>query len=101
MKNERKVTSREAEIVWLSEVKFDPEVATAAESGYRRGFAPGINMAGDMMREGISVDEIDRLTDLSMDMRYDRQPHCLYSSDLRKLFDTGAHGKTGINLYIF
>lgn len=98
MENAKK---REAIIVNLADVKFDPEIATATESSYRRGFAHGINMAGDMMRDGVSVDEIDRLTDLSMDMRYDRQSHCLYSSDLRKLFDTGAHGKTGINLCIF
>jgi len=69
-----------------------------SESAYRRGVAQALSLAGDLVRDGATADDIDRLSDLSMDMRYDGLCHGTYIEDLRRLYDSGAHGKTGFIL---
>jgi len=77
------------------------EISQAGESGYRRGASQALSLAGDLVRGGATADDLDQLTDLSMDWRYDREPHLAYLDELVQAWRAGARGVTGIDLRDF
>ena len=67
------------------------------EGAYRRGVSQALSLAGGLVRAGATADDLDRLTDLSMDFRYDHKPHPAYLDDLQTAWRRGEQGKTGID----
>ena len=63
----------------------DPDVLRARESGYRRGFTHGMTALAEAM--GLKGD--DRFQDalwLALEMRFDREPHPLYTQEFSRRF---------------
>jgi len=85
-------------IVPLAHVKPDPERQRAVEGAYRRGVAQTLSLAGDLVRDGATADDLDELTNLSMRWRHDRKPNQTYLDDLVQAWRQGARGVTGIDL---
>lgn len=66
----------------VADVEPAPRVLAASESGYRWGVAQALSLAGDLIRNGGTADDLDQLTDLSMDWRHDRKSHPAYLDQL-------------------
>jgi hypothetical protein len=71
------------------------------EQAYRRGVAQALSWAGDCVRDGGTADDLDQLTDLAMDWRYDRKPHPVFLDELFAAWRRGERGVTGINPQAF
>ncbi len=82
----------------MADIEPDPRVLGASESGYRRGVAQALSLAGDLVRNGGTADDLDQLTDLSMDWRHDRKPHLAYLDELMSAWRRGERGVTGLDL---
>ena len=63
-----------------------PGQRNPSESGYRRGVSQGLSKAGDMVRAGATADDLDLMTDLSMEMRHDGEQHPAYLDELARRF---------------
>ena len=54
----------------------------ANERGYRRGVSQALSRMADLVHDGYNYDDLCFLTDESMKMRYDRNPHPQYLDEL-------------------
>jgi len=68
------------------------------EGSYRRGVSQALSLAGDLVRGGATADDLDELTDLSMDWRSDQEAHLGYLDELVRAWRRGERGKTGLDL---
>ena len=84
----------------LEDIKPDPKRQAAVESAYRRGVAHALSIAGDLVRDGATADDLDILTDLAMDWRYGARPDVHTPHDLIQQWRRGERGVTGIDLQI-
>ena len=85
----------------IIEQMMDPkrlEEAHYEEQAYRRGVSQALSLTGDLVRGGATADDLDQLTDLSMDWRYDRESHLAYLDELVQAWRQGERGVTGIDL---
>lgn len=75
----------------------DPERRRAVESAYRRGVAHAFNLAGDLVHDGATADDLDILTDLAMDWTLGHRKNVCVPEDLVEEWRKGERGKTGLD----
>ena len=73
-------------LVRLSDVKVTAEDLRINESAYRRGFNHAMSLAGDLVREGATADDLDALSDELYRWRYDGSTHTVYMVDAHKAY---------------
>jgi len=56
--------------------------AKARESAYRKGVSQAMELASTLVREGKTADDLDDLSALALQWRYDRRPHAALLDDL-------------------
>lgn len=68
---------------------------SSEESAFRRGFDHAMSLAGDLVREGATAGDLDWLTDLMYQWRYDGSTHVDYRGDAHKAMRSHKEGRRG------
>ena len=71
-------------LTYLADVKPPDTPVGIPEACYRRGVSQALSIACDMVRAGATADDLDIMTGISMEMRYDGKQHLAYLDELRK-----------------